>query len=98
MNDKPLEFDIQAVPADLGGVWSNFAAVAHSEYEFSIDFIRLDHSGLSPEGKKRGVLVSRVNLSPLMVSQLMEALSTNWDSYAEKALPKEARSQGDDAT
>lgn len=67
----------------FGGVWANFAIVAHSEYEFTIDFIRLDRNA------KRGVVTSRVNLSPLFVTQLLDALQTNWDLYAKKALPKE---------
>lgn len=72
---------------DAGGVWANFAAVSHSPYEFTIDFVRLDFSTTPP----RGVVVSRVNLSPLFVSQLMDALKENWSKYAEKALPKEVR-------
>ena len=34
-----------------------------------------------------GKVVARVNLSPLMVTQLMEALETNWEKYADRALP-----------
>jgi hypothetical protein len=35
------------------------------------------------------VVVARVNLSPLMVTQLIEALETNWATYAQKAMPRE---------
>lgn len=73
-----------------GGVWSNFAVVSHSEHEFTIDFARLDH-GQVVDGKVPGIVVSRVNLSPLMVSQLLDALGDNWRRYAQKALPKELR-------
>lgn len=72
---------------DMGGVWANFAAVSHSPYEFTIDFIRLDFGRTPPNG----VVVSRVNLSPLFVSQLMDALKQNWEMYADKALPSEVR-------
>ncbi len=72
---------------DMGGVWANFAAVSHSPYEFTIDFVRLDFGRTPPSG----VVVSRVNLSPLFVSQLMDALKQNWDVYADKALPSEVR-------
>ena len=75
---------------DRGGVWANFAAVRHSPFEFTIDFARVDFD----EGGASGVVVSRVNLSPLFVRQLMDALQENWDTYAEKAMPKEVR--GDD--
>ncbi len=70
---------------DRGGVWSNFASVKHTPYEFTIDFARVDYDTEQPSG----VVVSRVNLSPLMVQQLMDALTANWHSYAEKAMPRE---------
>jgi hypothetical protein len=86
--DVPIqEAQIQIRPEDVGGVWANFAAVSHSPYEFTIDFARLDFSRLPING----VVVARVNLSPLFVSQLLEALKSNWDSYAEKAMPPEVR-------
>lgn len=70
---------------DMGGVWANFAAVKHSPYEFTIDFARVDFDQEQPSG----VVVSRVNLSPLMVQQLMEALASNWEMYAQKAMPRD---------
>lgn len=78
---------------DLGGVWANWAAVSHSPYEFTIDFARL-HFGTTP---LEGVIVQRVNLSPLFVRQLIDALEDNWSKYAEKALPKEVGNNGGDA-
>lgn len=71
-------------------MWANFATVRHSPYEFTIDFARVDFE----ESVASGVVVSRVNLSPLFVRQLMDALKDNWDGYAAKAMPKEVR--GDD--
>jgi len=72
------------LPDDLfGGVWSNFAIVSHSPYEFTIDFVRVDYN----QGK--GIVTSRVNLSPLFVTQLLETLQTNWDQYAQKAMPQD---------
>jgi hypothetical protein len=32
-------------------------------------------------------------MSPLFVTQLIDMLQNNWDGYAEKALPPEAREQ-----
>jgi Protein of unknown function (DUF3467) len=76
-----------AVPESMtGGVWANFAAVSHSPYEFTIDFVRLDFARQS-DGTMPGQVVARVNLAPLMVTQLMEALDQNWQKYAERALP-----------
>jgi hypothetical protein len=71
-----------------GGVWANFARVAHSPYEFTLDFARLDFSS-SPD--LQGVVVARVNLSPMLVTQLIKALETNWESYAARAMSSEVR-------
>jgi hypothetical protein len=73
-------------PSQLAGVWANFAQVSHSEHEFTLDFVRLD-STAPPPG--RGIVVARVSVSPLFVTQLIDALTDNWKKYAEKALPRE---------
>lgn len=75
---------------DMGGVWANHAVVRHSPYEFTIDFSRIEFESEPPHG----VVVSRVNLSPLFVRQLMDALQENWNQYAEKAMPPEVRDAG----
>ena len=72
-----------------GGVWANFARVAHSPYEFTLDFARLDFSK-GPD--LPGVVVARVNLSPMLVTQLIKALETNWESYAARAIQSDVRS------
>lgn len=78
---------IHTQPDQLGGVWANAAAVRHSPHEFTIDFLRCD---FDDDGKARaGLLVQRVNMSPLFVSQLISALQENWSKYADKAMPKE---------
>lgn len=80
---QPLNISIP--PKMFGGVWANFAVVAHSEFEFTIDFVRVDPN------RAQGIVTSRVNLSPLFVTQLLEALQTNWDQYAQKAMPREVQ-------
>jgi len=40
-------------------------------------------------------VVSRVSVSPLFVTQLIDALNQNWNTYAEKALPKEVQGSDD---
>jgi Protein of unknown function (DUF3467) len=80
---EPVEISID--PSQQAGVWANFARVSHSAYEFTLDFVRLDFSEQPP----KGIVVSRVSLSPLLVSQLRDALDRNWQIYARKALPKE---------
>lgn len=79
-------FQIAVPEAMTGGVWANFAAVSHSSYEFTIDFVRLDFARQA-EGSTPGQVVARVNLSPLMVTQLLEALESNWQKYAARAMP-----------
>ena len=77
------------VPPELeGGVWANFAAITHSPYEFTLDFVRMTFDGAQPRG---GVLVQRVNMPPLFVQQLIDALGDNWKKYADKAMPREIR-------
>jgi len=81
-------------PSQQAGVWANFARVSHSEHEFTLDFVRLDYSEGSPP--RRGIVVARVAFSPLFVLQLIQALNSNWERYAQKAMPKEVR--GDDGS
>lgn len=66
-----------------GGVWANFARVTHSPYEFTLDFARLDFA-TAPD--MQGVVVARVNLSPMLVTQLIRALETNWATYASRSI------------
>lgn len=76
---------IHSQPEQLAGVWANAAAVRHSPHEFTIDFLRCD---FDERGQAvNGVLVQRVNVSPLFVTQLIAALQDNWSKYADKALP-----------
>lgn len=90
-NQPPAEPVIFIDPAQMAGVWANFARVGHSPYEFTLDFVRLDFASQPPQG----IVVARVSLSPLMVTQLIDALSTNWALYAERSMPPEV---GKDAT
>lgn len=85
--------NIQIPQEMFGGVWANLARVSHSQYEFTIDFVRLDLSMPPPPA---GVVVARVNMSPLMISQLIDALQTNWQHYAQRAMPREVYRSDDD--
>jgi len=91
-SDPRREAQIFLPPEQMAGVWANFANVSHSEHEFTLDFVRLQHGG----DPLVGVVVSRISVSPLFITQLIEALQTNWQKYAEKAMPKEVRDAGDD--
>ena len=78
---------IHTQPDQLGGVWANAAAVRHSPHEFTIDFLRCDFDDAGQV--TNGLLVQRVNVSPLFVTQLISALQDNWSKYATKALPRD---------
>ena len=85
-------FQIEGTIEMAGGVWANFAAVSHSPHEFTIDFIRLDYQTQNPT---RGVVVQRVNMSPLFVQQLIGALTDNLDKYS-RSMPDGIIVEGDD--
>lgn len=72
-------------PGQMAGVWANYARVSHSPYEFTLDFVRLDFT-MQPT---QGIVVARVSLSPLMVTQLIDALTANWAKYAQRSMPPE---------
>lgn len=83
--DPGPPFTISISEREQAGVWANFAQVSHSPYEFTLDFARVDFSQTPPQG----LVVARVSLSPLLVTQLIEALQANWDKFAKRALPEE---------
>jgi hypothetical protein len=94
---RSQNFQIAVPEAVSAGVWANFATVSHSPYEFTIDFVRLDFAHPTGDGGRTGQVVARINLSPLMVTQLMEALEGNWQKYAARAMPRDI-SPGDPDT
>ena len=81
MADDPPErqFNIQTTPEIMMGVYSNFANVSHSDYEFTITFARVDHE--IEEGEVPGVVVSRVSLSPRFMRELIDAMQDNYSKW-----------------
>src|SRR5690242_10029779 len=75
--DPEAPFNIIIQPDQMAGVWANFAQVSHSPYEFTLDFVRLDFN------RHEGIVVARISMSPLFIDQLIEALRTNWDLFAQ---------------
>lgn len=75
MSDE-RRINIHATPEVMGGTYANFANVSHSDYEFSITFIRLDHESETEE-EVNGVVVSRVNMSPRLFKELLDAMHDN---------------------
>src|SRR5438045_3342321 len=75
----PADPEAQVAPEDRGGKYANFANVSHSEYEFMITFARVDHE--VEEDEIPGVVVSRINLSPKFMHELIEAMQDNYSKW-----------------
>ena len=59
--------NIHLDPADIAGVYANFANISFSRYEFTLTFARIEHE--IEEGDVPGAVVSRINASPLNSSR-----------------------------
>jgi len=64
----------------MAGHYANFANVSHSDYEFTITFARVDHE--VEDDELPGVVVTRVNLSPRFMRELIDALEDNYAKWA----------------
>jgi hypothetical protein len=74
--------NIHTSPEIMAGVYANFANVSHSDYEFTITFARVDHE--VEEEEIPGVVVSRINLSPRFMRELIDAMEDNWSKWQAK--------------
>ena len=77
--DAERHFNIHTDPETMAGHYANFANVSHSDYEFTITFARVDHE--VEEGEVPGVVVSRVNLSPRFMRELIDAMEDNFSKW-----------------
>ena len=82
MSDEQRDrhLNIHTSPEIMAGHYANFANVSHSDYEFSITFVRLDHESEDP-GELNGVVVSRVSLSTRFMKELVEAMNDNYAKW-----------------
>ena len=91
MQDKDKQINIHTTPEMMAGVYANFANVSHSDYEFSITFVRLEH-GEADNGEMNGVVVARINMAPKFMKELLEAMQDNlgkWETVEHiKNLPE----------
>jgi Protein of unknown function (DUF3467) len=78
-SQEERQLNIHLDPANLAGVYANFANVSFSDYEFTLTFARIDHE--VEEGDVPGVVVSRVNLSPRFMRELLDAMSDSWSKW-----------------
>jgi len=77
--DSDRHFDIHADPEVMAGHYANFANVSHSDYEFTVTFARVDHE--VEEEAIPGVVVSRINLSPRFMRELIDAMQDNFSKW-----------------
>lgn len=80
MEEEERHINLHATPEMMAGVYANFANVSHSDYEFSVTFVRLDHESEEPD-EMTGVVVSRVNLSARFMKELIDAMSDNYGKW-----------------
>src|SRR3712207_9197374 len=73
------QINIHFAPEIMAGVYANFANVSHSEYEFTVTFARVDHE--VEEDEVPGVVVSRVNVSPKFMRELIDAMEDNYQRW-----------------
>ena len=78
-DDQERQLNIHLDPEHLAGVYANFANVSFSAYEFTITFARIDHE--VEQGDVPGVVVSRVNMSPQFMEELMGAMQDTWSKW-----------------
>ena len=67
----------------MAGVYANFANISFSDYEFTVTFARIDHE--VEEGDIPGVVVSRMNMSPQFLEELLEAMQDSWSKWSSRA-------------
>jgi hypothetical protein len=80
VDEDERHINLHATPEQLAGVYANFANVSHSDYEFSLTFVRLDHES-EEGGELNGVVVSRVNLSTRFMKELVDAMNDNYGKW-----------------
>ena len=80
-NQPERQINIHFSPEMMAGNYSNFANVSHSDYEFTITFARVDHE--IEDDEVPGVVVTRVNLSPKFMRELIDAMQDNYAQVAD---------------
>jgi hypothetical protein len=80
--DQARQLNIHLDPENLAGVYANFANISFSDYEFTLTFARIDHE--VEEGDIPGVVVSRINVSPRFMQELLEAMQDSWSKWSSR--------------
>jgi hypothetical protein len=91
--ERERHINLHTSPEVMAGVYANFANVSHSDYEFTVTFARVDHE--VEDDEMPGVVVTRVNLSPRFMRQLIDAMEDNWSKWQTKEGIKSLPEVGD---
>jgi Protein of unknown function (DUF3467) len=76
------QLNIHIDPDVMAGVYSNFANISFSDYEFTLTFARIDHE--VEEGDVPGVVVARVNMSTRFMRELLEAMNDAYSKWSSR--------------
>jgi hypothetical protein len=76
---RERHINIHFEPKHMAGKYANFANVSHSDYEFTLTFARVDHE--VDDEEIPGVVVSRINLSPRFMRELLDAMEDNYSKW-----------------
>jgi len=76
---KTQQPNILLPPEEFGGRWANAAQLQRTPHELTLDFLRI-----GPQGQM-GVVVARVNFSPLLLAELVELFNGAWKQYTDEA-------------
>jgi hypothetical protein len=85
--------NIHFAPEEMAGHYANFANVSHSDYEFTVTFARVDHE--VEQGEVPGVVVTRVNLAPRFMRELIDAMQDNYSKWSTRENIKNLPELGD---
>src|ERR1700737_407057 len=78
-NQPERHINIHFSPEDMGGKYANFANVSHSDYDVTSPLARVGHE--VEDDEIPGVVVSRINLSPKFMRELIEAMQDNYSKW-----------------
>jgi hypothetical protein len=74
------QLNLHLDPDKLAGVYSNFASVGFSDYEFTITFAQIEHESEQPEVP--GAVVARVHTSSRFFRELIDAMEDSWSKWS----------------
>jgi hypothetical protein len=78
-DERERHINLHTSPEVMAGIYANFGNVSHSDYEFTITLARVDHE--VDDTEVPGVVVSRLNLSPRFMRELIDAMEDDYSRW-----------------